>query len=388
MTALDATADIDSALVDEAVAWRRDLHAHPELGFEQTRTSEFVARRLSDWGLRVVTGLGRTGVVGTLGDGSGPRIGIRADIDALPIVEETGLAYASRAPGRMHACGHDGHTTILLLAARRAASGFAGRGTVHFIFQPAEENEGGAREMLADGLFDSAPCDAVYALHNWPDLAVGEVCAASGPMMAAFAVFDITVRGQGGHAAMPHKANGVVSAAAAIAGALHEIPARRVDPLDPTVLTVTQIHAGTAWNVSPEAAVVSGTARWFSPGAGDTLEAELARVARAIAEAHGATVEINYSRRYPATINSAPEAALLSAVAVDAGLAAIAGGPSMASEDFAFMLEARPGAYAWLGGRREGENPGLHSPRFDFNEALIPQGARLWAQLIDRALAA
>lgn len=381
------TAVIPSALIDEAVAWRRDLHAHPELGFEEAWTSDFIARRLADWGLRVTTGLGRTGVVGTLGDGSGPRIGIRADIDALPITEETGAAYASRTPGKMHACGHDGHTAILLLAARLAAKGFAGRGTVQFIFQPAEENEGGAREMVADGLFERAPCEAVYALHNWPDLDVGEVVAAPGPMMAAFAVFDITVRGRGGHAAMPHKANGVVSAAAAIASALHELPARRIDPLDPAVLTVTQIHAGTAWNVSPETAVVSGTARWFSPAAGDTLEAELARAARAIAEAHGCAVEVDYSRRYPATINTAPEAALISAVAAGAGLAAKAGGPSMASEDFAFMLEARPGAYAWLGARRPGENPGLHSPRFDFNDALVPQGARLWTGLIDRALA-
>ena len=378
---------IDAGLIEEAVAWRHDLHANPELGFQETRTSALIAQLLSGWGLKVTTGLAKTGVVGTLGDGGGPRIGIRADIDALPIVEETGLPYASHATGRMHACGHDGHTAILLLAARLAAQSWQGRGTVHFLFQPAEENDGGARAMIADGLFDRAPCDAVYALHNWPDLPVGQVHAAPGPMMAAFAVFDIALRGRGGHAAMPHKAAGVISTAAALATALHELPARRIDPLDPAVLTVTQIHAGTTWNVSPETAVLSGTARWFSPEAGDILEAELGRAARGIAEAQGCTVEIDYSRRYPATINTAPEAALVSAVAAEAGLSPVGGRPSMASEDFAFMLEASPGAYAWLGARREGENPGLHSPRFDFNDSLLPQGAALWTRLIDRALA-
>jgi hippurate hydrolase len=377
---------IPSRLIDEAVAWRQDLHAHPELGFQETRTSEMIARLLSGWGLRVTTGIARTGVIGTLGDGGGPRIGIRADIDALPITEETGLAHASRFPGRMHACGHDGHTTMLLLAARLAAETWRGRGTVHFLFQPAEESEGGGRVMVEEGLFDRAPSDAVYALHNWPDLDVGTVCAAPGPMMAAFAVFDIVVRGQGGHAAMPHRAAGVVSAAAAITSALHELPARRVDPLDPAVVTVTRIHTGTAYNVSPETATVSGTARWFSPAAGDVIERELARIAHALAEAHGCAVAIDYSRRYPATINTAPEAEVARNAATEAGLSVVAGGPSMASEDFAFMLAACPGAYVWLGARREGENPGLHAPRFDFNDSLIPQGAALWTRLIDRTM--
>jgi amidohydrolase len=375
-------------LLTEAVAWRHDLHAHPELGFAEVRTSAMIARLLAGWGLRVTTGIGRTGVVGTLGDGSGPALAIRADIDALPIAEETGLAYASTAPGRMHACGHDGHTAILLLAARLAASSWQGGGTVHFVFQPAEENEGGGRAMVEDGLFERAPADAVYALHNWPDLSVGEVCAAPGPMMAAFAVFDITLRGLGGHAAMPHKAAGVVSSAAALVTALHELPARRIDPLDPAVLTVTQIHCGAAYNVSPQTAVVSGTARWFSTTAGNALERELRRAAQGVAAAQDCTAEIAYARRYPATVNTAPEAARLVSVAAEAGLTAVAGAPSMASEDFAFMLADRPGAYAWLGARRDGENPGLHAPRFDFNDTLIPQGAHLWTRLIERTLAA
>ena len=375
-------------LLTEAVAWRHDLHAHPELGFAEVRTSAMIARLLAGWGLRVTTGIGRTGVVGTLGDGSGPALAIRADIDALPIAEETGLAYASTAPGRMHACGHDGHTAILLLAARLAASSWQGGGTVHFVFQPAEESEGGGRAMVEDGLFERAPADAIYALHNWPDLSVGEVCAAPGPMMAAFAVFDITLRGLGGHAAMPHKAAGVVSSAAALVTALHELPARRIDPLDPAVLTVTQIHCGAAYNVSPQTAVVSGTARWFSATAGDALERELRRAAQGVAAAQDCTAEIAYAPRYPATVNTAPEAARLVSVAAEAGLTAVAGAPSMASEDFAFMLADRPGAYAWLGARRDGENPGLHAPRFDFNDTLIPQGAQLWTRLIERTLAA
>lgn len=377
----------DAGEIEEAVAWRHDFHAHPELGFQEERTGETIARLLAGWGMSV-SRMARTGVVATLGDGSGPRIGIRADIDALPIEEETGLAYASRAPGRMHACGHDGHAAILLLAARRAAASWKGGGTVHFLFQPAEENDGGARAMIEEGLFDKAPCDAVYACHNWPDLDMGRIRCAPGPMMAAFAVFDIRIRGRGGHAAMPHRAGGVVSAAMAVGAALHELPARRVDPLDPAVLTVTRIQAGTAWNVSPETAVLSGTARWFSTEAGDTLEAGLGRIAHAIASAHDCTAEIDYQRRYPATVNTAREAETLAAAAPAAGLSAADGGPSMASEDFAFMLQSRPGAYAWLGARREGENPGLHSPRFDFNDALIPQGAALWNALIERYLAA
>lgn len=373
-------------LITEAVAWRQDLHAHPELGFQEERTGEMIAGLLASWGLRVTRGLGRTGIVGTLGDGSGPSVGIRADIDALPITEETGLPYASRHPGRMHACGHDGHTAILLLAARRAAAAGPGRGTVQFIFQPAEENDGGGRAMVEDGLFDRAPCDTVYALHNWPDLPPGQLVAGDGPMMAAYAVFDITLRGRGGHAAMPHRADGVISAALALGQALHELPARFIDPLDPAVVTVTQVHSGTTWNVSPETAVLSGTVRWFSPTAGDRLESGISRLAQGIAAAQGCTAEVTYQRRYPATINTPREAALAREAATGIGLRAETGGPSMASEDFAFLLQARPGAYLWLGAAREGENPGLHSPRFDFNDALIADGAALWAAVIDRAL--
>lgn len=377
---------IESGLIEEAVAWRRDFHTYPELAFDEHRTSGIIARLLAEWGLKVTTGCGGTGVIGTLGDGTGPTVGIRSDIDALPIIEETGLPYASKIPGKMHACGHDGHTATLLLAARAAAQRWNGRGSVQFIFQPAEENEGGARVMIEHGMFEVAPCERVFALHNWPGLDVGQVVANPGPMMAAFAIWDITVRGRGGHAAMPDHSDGVVSAAMAIGLALHELPARAVDPFQASVLTVTQVHTGTTWNVSPETAVLSGTARWFAPEAGDRIEAGLRRIAEGIAAAQGCTVTIDYRRRYPATINSPTEAQLAQDAASAAGLTAVPGGPSMASEDFAYLLEARPGAYLWLGARRAGENPGLHSPRFDFNDALIGQGAMFWLRLIEKAL--
>ena len=385
---------ISASHLAEARAWRHDFHRHPELGFKEVRTAGIVAGLLESWGLRVRRGIAGTGVVATLGDGSGPSIGIRADMDALPITEETGLPYASSAPGVMHACGHDGHMATLLLTARLAAEAWArgegraeGRGSVQFIFQPAEENDGGARGMIEDGLFDHAPCDQVFALHNGRGLAPGQVVAGPGAMMAAFAVWDITLRGRGGHAAMPHLSEGLISAAMALGLALHEIPARRIDPLDPAVLTVTQVHTGTAWNVSPERAVLSGTARWFSQSAGDLLEDNLRRLARTIAESQGCTAEVEYQRRYPATVNSPDAAALALQAAQDAGLSPVAGGPSMASEDFAYMLQGRPGAYLWLGAAREGENPGLHSPRFDFDDALLGQGAALWLALIRRTLA-
>ncbi len=380
---------IPEGYLAEARAWRRDFHRHPELGFAETRTSGIIADLLESWGLEVQRGIGGTGVVGSLRAGEGPSLGLRADMDALPIVEETGLDYASTNPGVMHACGHDGHSATLLLAARLAAEAYAageGRGVLRFVFQPAEENDGGAKAMIEQGLFARTPCDQIFALHNWPGLARGRMTAAEGPMMAAFAVWTIVLRGRGGHAAMPHLSEGVISAAMALGLALHEIPARRIDPLDPAVLTVTQIHAGTTFNVSPESATLSGTARWFSPSAGDLLEENLRRIASATAAAQGCVAEVDYQRRYPATINTPAAAALAVAAAQDVGLTPTAGGPSMASEDFSYMLAERPGAYLWLGAaREEGENPGLHSPRFDFDDRLLGPGAALWMALIRRA---
>lgn len=375
----------DSDQISQAVAWRHDLHRHPELSFQEHRTSDVIAGLLDSWGWQVHRGLATTGVVARLGEG-GPSIGLRADIDALPIHEATGLDYASTAPGKMHACGHDGHTAMLLLAARQLAQDGISGGSVTLIFQPAEENDGGAEVMIDDGLFEKFPVDSVFGIHNWPGLAPGRLVARDAEMMAAFAVFDITVTGRGGHAAMPEQSDGVVAAAARIAGALQEIPARRLSPLDPGVVSVTQIQTGSTWNVCPDRATLAGTARWFAPAAGDVLETGLRAVVDGIAAAHGCAADIDYQRRYPATINAAPQAAQVRAVGAAMGLDTAEAGPSMASEDFAFMLNERPGAYIWLGAGCDGVNPGLHSPLFDFNDAVLPTGAEFWVRLARHAL--
>ncbi|AWI85255.1 peptidase M20 [Alloyangia pacifica] len=374
----------DQDHIAEAIAWRHDLHRHPELGFEEHRTSEMIAGLLTEWGWRVHRGLAGTGVVAQMGQGA-PVIGLRADIDALPIVEATGAAHASTIPGKMHACGHDGHTAMLLLAARQIAAEGVEQGTVTLIFQPAEESEGGARVMVEQGLFTQFPVDKVFGIHNWPGLAPGRFVARDDKMMAAFSVFDIEILGKGGHGAMPEQSDGVIAAAGRTAAALQEIPARALSPLEPGVVSVTQIHSGSAYNVCPDRAVLSGTCRWFGAEAGDIIEERVRRVATAEAAAQGCTANIDYQRRYPATINSAPEAALARDVAAEMGLDTAMTGPSMASEDFAFMLNEVPGAYLWLGAAREGENPGLHSAKFDFNDAVLPAGAEFWVRLARRA---
>jgi len=377
----------ETSHINDAIALRRDLHRHPELGFEEHRTSEKIATLLGEWGWRVHRGLAGTGVVAQMGQGA-PVIGLRADIDALPMDEATGLEYASATPGKMHACGHDGHTAMLLLAARKIAEEGVKQGTVTLIFQPAEENDGGARVMIEQGLFREFPVDQVYGVHNWPGLTPGRMVARDDKMMAAFAVFEIEVSGRGGHGAMPEQSDGVIAAAAAMASALQEIPARSLSPLEPGVVSVTQIHSGSAWNVCPDRAVLRGTARWFDPAAGDTIEARVKEVANACAAAQGCAARIDYQRRYPATINSAAEAAVARDVAAEMGLDTATAAPSMASEDFAFMLNEVPGAYVWLGAAREGENPGLHSAQFDFNDAVLPVGAEFWVRLVRRVLAA
>lgn len=374
----------DQDHIAEAIAWRHDLHRHPELGFEEHRTSEMIAGLLTGWGWRVHRGLAGTGVVAQMGQGA-PVIGLRADIDALPIVEATGVAHASTIPGKMHACGHDGHTAMLLLAARQIAAEGVEQGTVTLIFQPAEESEGGARVMVEQGLFTQFPVDKVFGIHNWPGLAPGRFVARDDKMMAAFSVFDIEILGKGGHGAMPEQSDGVIAAAGRTAAALQEIPARALSPLEPGVVSVTQIHSGSAYNVCPDRAVLSGTCRWFGAEAGDIIEERVRRVATAEAAAQGCIANIDYQRRYPATINTAPEAALARDVAAEMGLDTAMTGPSMASEDFAFMLNEVPGAYLWLGAAREGENPGLHSAKFDFNDAVLPAGAEFWVRLARRA---
>ncbi len=374
--------------VAETISWRHHLHRNPELAFEEHETSAFVARMLASFGLNVSTGLGGTGVVGTLSRGTSSRsIGIRADMDALPILEATDLPYKSTVPGKMHACGHDGHTAMLLAAARACAQSGGFDGTVHFIFQPAEENEGGAQRMVEDGLFTKFPCDAVYALHNWPGMPVGSCVARDGAMMAAFGTFEIVIDGAGSHGAMPHEGVDPIVAACALGSSLHTIVSRNVSPLEPAVLSMTQIHAGEAWNVIPPSCVIRGTTRWFDKAVGDLVEGRLNDLANSVVSGFGCKATIHYERRYPPTINDAAEAAFVrSVVGAQTEMRVEAASPSMAAEDFAFMMEARPGCYLWLGSGRDGANPGLHSPYFDFNDEIIPYGVDLWRRVVETKL--
>jgi hippurate hydrolase len=375
--------------IEEAVAWRHDLHRHPELAFEEHRTADFVARMLASFGLKVSTGLAGTGVVGTLTRGSSARsIGIRADMDALPIEELGAAPYKSLHPGRMHACGHDGHVTMLLAAARACAESGQFDGTVHFIFQPAEESEGGGRRMVEDGLFKSFPCDAVYGLHNWPSLPVGSCVARDTAMMAALGTFEIVIEGRGSHGAMPHEGVDPIVAACELGASLQTVVSRNVSPLEPAVVSITQIHAGDAWNVIPASCTLRGTTRWFDNAVGDLIETRLTALANSVADGFGCKATIRYERRYPPTINDPAEAAFIRSVAsAQDGIRVEDGAPSMAAEDFSFMLEARPGCYLWLGSGRTGSDPGLHSPYFDFNDEIIPLGVDLWRSVVETKLA-
>lgn len=376
-----------SERLEEALRWRHHLHANPELGFQEIETARFIAERLAEWGYTVRTGYGRTGVVGTLTKGTSRKaLGVRADMDALPITEETNAAYASRTAGVMHACGHDGHVTVALAAAREL-SRESFDGTVHFIFQPAEENEGGARAMVEDGLFRDFPMDAVLGMHNWPALPVGTLVARDDQMMAAFGIFEVQVIGRGAHGAMPHEGADPVLAASQIVSALNTIASRNVSPLQASVVSVTQIHGGDAWNVIPERVLIRGTTRWFDANVGDTLQARLEQVTRSVAEGFGCRAKIDYQRRYPATINNTEVAAMVRSQAAAVNLQVIDAAPSMAAEDFAFMLNEKPGCYFWLGAARTtGDNPGLHSPRFDFNDAIIPFAVEMWRSTTMRYL--
>ncbi|MGA0609703.1 M20 aminoacylase family protein [Caldimonas sp. KR1-144] len=379
-------------LLPGLVALRRDLHAHPELAFEERRTAGIVAQALRLLGLDVHEGLGGTGVVGTLRHGSGARsVGLRADMDALPTTELGRPAHRSRVDGAHHGCGHDGHTAMLLGAARQLARTRRFDGTVHFIFQPAEEGRAGARAMIEQGLFERFPCDAVYALHNWPDLPLGSAQTRPGPIMAAADRFDITLRGRGGHAAQPHHTPDAILAASQLVTQLHTIVSRRIDPSESAVLSVTRIEGGRSHNVLPAEVTITGTVRSFDAGSQDRIEAALRAAAQGVALASGTTVEVQYSRYYPATINSAAEAERALAAAAAVGLdARIAPRPAFTSEDFAFMLQARPGAYLWLGQGRADPGPdgerALHHPCYDFNDDALPLGVRWFTEIVQREL--
>lgn len=375
---------VDEDIVGRMRDWRHDLHAHPELAFAEVRTSDLVARELAALGLDVHVGLGRTGVVGTLRRGAGPAIGLRADMDALPIHEATGLSYASRTAGVMHACGHDGHVAMLLGAAMQLSRSRDLHGTVHFIFQPAEECEGGGRAMVEDGLFTMFPCASVWGMHNWPGLPLGAFATCPGPIMASLDTFEIRVRGCGTHAAMPERGIDTLVIASETVLALQTIVSRRLAPLDPAVVSITQIHGGDAWNVIPDLAVIRGTVRCLSGSVREKVAALIAEIATGVARTHGGDAETDYHAGYPATVNT-PEAvriALEAAArvpAIPARDGSIA--PSMASEDFAYMLQACPGAYVWLG--VDGATPGrpLHNPGYDFNDDALPIGAAYWVSL-------
>ncbi|WP_114377276.1 M20 aminoacylase family protein [Elioraea thermophila] len=384
------------AFADELVAIRRDIHAHPELGMTEARTSALVARFLRDLGIRVTEGVGRFGVVGTIeGRRPGNRaIGLRADMDALPIHEATGKPWASTRPGIMHACGHDGHTAMLLGAARWLAQHRDFAGTVHVIFQPAEEGLGGARAMLADGLFDRFPCDAVYGLHTRPDLPAGRFATRPGPALAAADRFRVRFLGTGGHGgSTPHRAVDLTVVQAHFVLGLQEIVGRNVPPVEPAVLSIGAIAGGVleAPNVMPAEIVLSGTARSFSPAVRDLLERRVGELAHGLAALYGARAEVEYRRGTPATVNHPDQTRLALAAAADVvGEDAVDGAisPVTGAEDFALMLEARPGNFMFIGGGAgpDGTSPGLHTPEFDFNDETIPLGVAYWVSVVEREL--
>ncbi|MEQ1404575.1 M20 aminoacylase family protein [Neorhizobium sp. Rsf11] len=374
----------------ELIATRRYLHQYPELGLSEFNTADFIARQLIEFGYEVTRGLGRTGLVATLRNGVSNRaLAIRADIDALPIEEETGVEYASRNKGLMHACGHDGHTAMLLGAARILAERKNFDGTMHLIFQPAEENFGGAKLMIDDGLFERFPCDAVFGLHNDPSLAFGQIGVKDGAMMAAVDECRIVVNGRGGHGAEPQDTADPIVCGASIIMALQTIASRNVHPLDPTVVTVGAFHAGTASNVIPERAEMVLTIRSFDPIVRNELENRIRMIAEGQAASYGMTVTIDYKRGYEATINHQTETAFVRNLAkrvfgeekvVDLPR------PSMGSEDFAYMLAERPGTYFLLGTKRSDNDPPLHHPRFDFNDDALPIGTSFWVELAEAYL--
>ena len=372
----------------DIVEWRRSLHADPELGFEETRTAAFIAAKLREFGLEVHEGIGRTGVVGVLRRGNGPMVGLRAEMDALPILEATDRAYASKTPGVMHACGHDGHTAMLLGAARLLAQAPPPDGAIAFIFQPAEETLGGGKAMIDEGLFRDFPVGSVFGLHNWPGVPEGRFAIHTGPVMAANDTFELVIEGRAGHAAMPHQTVDPVSVAAQIFPAWQTIISRNVDPADAAVISVTQIHAGDAWNVVPQFATLRGTVRTLRAATRDMIQTRMTELSDRISSAFGAHAAMNYTRRYPTTINTKEEALLSVAVACEcsesAPMTELA--PSMAAEDFSYMLQEKLGAYVWLGsGPAEGGH-NLHSPHYDFNERLLPIGVEYWFRLAHRAL--
>ncbi len=376
----------------DMTAWRRDFHMHPELSLEETRTSGIVADKLREFGVdEVHTGIAKTGVVGVIRgrDNPGRAIGLRADIDALPIFEESGVPYASTIPGKMHACGHDGHTAMLLGAAKYLAETRNFDGTVYVIFQPAEERFGGGEIMVKEGLFERFPMQQVFGMHNWPAAPAGVFQHRVGPVMAAVGTFEITITGKGAHGAMPHQGNDPIVIAASIVQAFQSIVGRNVDPVEAGVVTVGHIEGGAIHNVIPETVLMRGTCRWFRPEVGDLLEQKVKSLATGIAEAYGANADVEFVRTYPATVNDA-EALDMSIRAMKTVVGEARTQemprPTMGGEDFAFMLNAKQGSYVMLGAGKTGDDPQPHHPKYDFNDDLLPIGASYWATLTEQQL--
>ncbi len=376
----------------DVLATRHHLHQYPEIGLSEFDTSDYVAKQLEALGYEVHRGLAKTGVVATLRNGTSTKsIGIRADFDALPILEETGAAYASKNPGVMHACGHDGHTAMLLGAARILAERRNFDGVIHLIFQPAEENFGGARIMMEDGLFEKFPCDAVFALHNDPTIPFGKFALREGPIMAAVDECVITVNGRGGHGAEPQDTADPIVCGASIIMALQTVVSRNIHPIDPSVITVGAFHAGAASNVIPERAEMKLSIRSFDPKVRDQLEERIRTIAEGQAASYGMSVTLDYQRGYNATINHKTETDFIRALAMNfAGADKVydMDRPTMGSEDFAYMLEERPGCYFFLGTQRTPNDPPLHHPRYDFNDDILPVGTSFWVELTEKWLAA
>lgn len=378
------------AKAEHHAAWRRDIHAHPELAYEEHRTADFVAEKLESFGLPIVRGLGKTGVVATIKAGNSDRsIGLRADMDALPLQEMNDFDHRSQNDGKMHACGHDGHTTMLLAAAEHLAKNRNFDGIVHFIFQPAEEGEAGAKAMMDDGLFEDFPMEAVYALHNWPGLEVGKMAMRTGPAMAAMDIFEARITGHGGHAALPHLAIDPILVATQLVQAWQGIVSRNVKPIDPAVLTVTQFHAGDAFNVIPEEVILRGTVRCFGQDVRAMMEARMEQIAQGLCAANDCKLDWWYDHRFPPTVNTEAEMHIAANVArsvlgdenVNPNVEQVTG-----SEDFGYMLQEKPGCYAFIGNGPGAGGCLLHSPHFDFNDEIIAIGASYWVALVDNVL--
>ncbi len=392
---------IDSIVTQAAsvASLRREIHAHPELCFEEVRTADLVANKLTEWGIAIHRGLGTTGVVGIVKNGNSARaVGLRADMDALPMQESNTFNHTSTQPGKMHACGHDGHTAMLLAAAQHLASNRNFDGTVYLIFQPAEEGGGGAREMIKDGLFDQFPMQAVFGMHNWPGFEVGQFAVASGPVMASSNEFKITIHGKGGHAAAPHNGLDPVPLACQMVQAFQTIISRNKKPMDAGVISVTMIHAGEATNVIPERCELQGTVRTFSTEVLDLIEQRMKTIAEHTCAAFDMTCVFEFVRNYPPTINSVREAAFARQVMADIVGAdhVVLQEPTMGAEDFSYLLQVKPGCYCFIGNgdgahrdMGHGEGPCmLHNPSYDFNDELIPIGATYWVRLAEAWLKA